>query len=339
MAEKITISSDEVNCAAVDEKLRQTAAENPYRSPGAEESGGIRWSQIIYNSLVYSTLFGLVGGILAGMLGELFWLVMMEASVPSLVFLWPTSVGMLLAFCLSIADEAMGQNLRGVMINGSIAIAVALVGTLFGGCIAGIVYSSMGGGEFGVSFALQVFARAVGWGLFGGFLAIAPGIALKNWKRLIIGLAGGLIGGALGGALFDPIAEITQNGVLSRFVGITVIGALTGLGTGLLETAAKTGWVRVTQGLIAGKQFILYKDTTNIGSSPQCEIYLFKDTEISPRHAAIHKRGNRHEIEDLRSATGTFVNGSPITKTRLNKGDQIRIGSTVLVFQERARKS
>ena len=34
------------------------------------------------------------------------------------------SVGMLLAFCLSIADQAIGQNLRGVMVNGSVALAL-----------------------------------------------------------------------------------------------------------------------------------------------------------------------------------------------------------------------
>jgi pSer/pThr/pTyr-binding forkhead associated (FHA) protein len=90
--------------------------------------------------------------------------------------------------------------------------------------------------------------------------------------------------------------------------------------------------------LIAGKQFILYKDATYIGSSPQCEIYLFKDPTISPRHAALHRRGNGFDLEDLGSASKTFVNGAPVARTRLKRGDQIQIGSTVLLFQERAKQ-
>ena len=405
MAEKIRISSDEVNSAAVDQRLAELGAANPDQPSGAGEPGGFNWKQLLYNTLVYSTLFGLAGGLVAGMVGEMFWLVApsgleeyaeyreaddelierfntgelsefeydyqseqliqrykdnpyveiendplldeMEMfskfdeqqgsdAIESLVFVayWFASVGLLLAFCLSIADQAVGQNLRGVMVNGSVALALALVGTGFGACIASVAYNQMGGGEGG-NFLLQVFARAVGWGVFGGFLSVAPGIVLKNWKRLTIGLAGGLIGGTLGGALFDPIEAVTGSVVASRVVAITAIGTLTGLGTGLLENAAKTGWVKVVQGLIAGKQFILYKDTTYIGSSPQCEIYLFKDANVKPRHAAIHKRGGRHELESLGATT--YVNGSPVKRAQLKTGDQIQISSTVLRFMEKKR--
>lgn len=408
MADKITISTAEVNSAAVDAKLSERTAGGAYDASDSSQSGGVNWKQILYNTLVYSTLFGLGGGLVAGVTGEVFWAMApatleeyvrykvahdelteqldsgeitqleyeLETGVlgrrfadnrlvasendPSvdqmvwleeldevqtregirnlvIVVLWFASVGMILALCLSVADQAMGHNLRGVMVNGSVALALALLGTAFGGCVASIAYNQLGGGDSS-NFLLQVFARSIGWGLFGGCLSVAPGIVLKNWKRLAIGLAGGLIGGAFGGALFDPIGAFTGNAVVSRLVAIVVIGTLTGLGTGLLENAAKTGWVRVIQGLIAGKQFILYKDSTHIGSSPQCEIYLFKDADISPRHAAIHKRGGRHELEDLRSHTGTFVNGSPISRTQLKKGDQIRIGSTVMVFLEKARQ-
>ena len=77
---------------------------------------------------------------------------------------------------------------------------------------------------------------------------------------------------------------------------------------------------------------MIYKNPTQLGSSPKCEIYLFKDPEVSPRHAAIHKVAGGHEIEDLGSASGTLVNGKPVTRTRLRGGDEIRIGETTLKF-------
>ena len=163
------------------------------------------------------------------------------------------------------------------------------------------------------------------------------GVVLKNWKRLGIGLAGGFLGGLIGGLLFDPISFVTNSAVQSRFVAIVAIGVFAGLGTGLIETAAKAGWLRVVAGLIAGKQFIIYKNPTYIGSSPQCEIYLFKDPQVGPRHAAIHSIAGGYEIEDLQSPTSTFVNGRSIVRTRLRSGDQVQIGGTILQFQEKGK--
>ena len=62
---------------------------------------------------------------------------------------------------------------------------------------------------------------------------------------------------------------------------LVAIGVVTALATALVENAAKTGWLRVLTGLIAGKQFILYRNPTYVGSSPDCEIYLFKDKLVA----------------------------------------------------------
>jgi pSer/pThr/pTyr-binding forkhead associated (FHA) protein len=79
---------------------------------------------------------------------------------------------------------------------------------------------------------------------------------------------------------------------------------------------------------------VLYRNPTIIGSSPQCEIYLFKDPQVGPRHAAIHV-GRGFEIEALQPGCGTFVNGQAVSRTRLRNGDQVQIGSTTFVFQEK----
>ena len=104
----------------------------------------------------------------------------------------------------------------------------------------------------------------------------------------------------------------------------------------MIETVAKSGWLRVVSGLIAGKQFVLYKSPTYIGSSPACEIYLFKDFEVHPRHAAIRRTPGGFEIEDLSNGNMT-VNGSRISRARLKNGDRIQIGSTMFLFHARGR--
>jgi pSer/pThr/pTyr-binding forkhead associated (FHA) protein len=110
-----------------------------------------------------------------------------------------------------------------------------------------------------------------------------------------------------------------------------------GLGTGVIENVAKTGWMKVVGGLLTGKQFILYKNPTAIGSSPQCEIYLFKDPAVGPQHAAIQQLPVGYELQDLGTSTGTFLNGNRVTRSRLRNNDRIQIGSTVFLFQEKTK--
>jgi Ca-activated chloride channel family protein len=236
---------------------------------------------------------------------------------------------------LAVADSAVSRNWRAVIVNASLGIVLGLVGGAVVGSFINDFYNYLGGGssEFTVK---QVFARAAGWAVLGLFLAIAPGVLLRSVKRFSIGLAGGIAGGLAGGLCFDILARSTSSAVFSRFVAVVAIGMLAGTATGLIENVAKSGWLRVTAGLIAGKQFILYRDPTIIGSSPQAEIYLFKDPQISAHHAAIHRTNGGFEIEDLASTTATFVNARAVKRARLRSGDTVQIGSTTLLFEEKA---
>ena len=70
-----------------------------------------------------------------------------------------------------------------------------------------------------------------------------------------------------------------------------------------------------------------------IGRSRECDIFL-EDLAVSRLHATIHQLPDGgFEIEDHRSATGTFVNGLRITLYRLLEGDNVQIGSNRLTFR------
>jgi hypothetical protein len=147
-----------------------------------------------------------------------------------------------------------------------------------------------------------------------------------------------LVGGLVGGALFDRVAAVTEgNQHLSRLVALLAIGVVAGAATGLIENAAKSGWLKVTAGLIAGKQFILYRNPTFIGSGPECQIYLFRDPEVGRRHAAVHIVPGGFELENLPMGGMTFVNDKPVERARLRSGDKIQIGATSFAFQEKAK--
>ena len=115
-------------------------------------------------------------------------------------------------------------------------------------------------------------------------------------------------------------------------IGLTLIGLMVGLFVGMVEQWTKSAWLLMKAGPLAGKQFVVFRNPTVLGSSPKADVYLFKDEAIEPRHALIHDRGGRFEIEDMKTADGTYVNGIPVSRQILKAGDQIVLGKTVLEF-------
>ena len=244
--------------------------------------------------------------------------------------------GLMIALCLGIAEPATDRNWPAAIMNGAVAAAMGLLGGVVVATFADKLLVLLGGqAEGGTSGAGQVVARALTWGVMGLFLTAGTGLVLRSPKKLLIGLAGGLAGGLIGGALYDPIGAATGRPELGRLLGLCAIGAVAGVATGLIENAAKRGWVRVTAGLIAGKQFILYRNPTFIGSGPDCQIYLFKDDRVGRRHAAIHIVPGGFELEDLPLGAPTVVNGKPAKRHRLRHGDRIAVGATTFLFQEK----
>lgn len=63
------------------------------------------------------------------------------------------------------------------------------------------------------------------------------------------------------------------------------------------------------------------------------------DDTVSRRHAELTPDGPRWYVRDLHSQNGTFVNGVKLTgRHTLEAGDQIRVGSTLLLFGQRGQE-
>lgn len=85
------------------------------------------------------------------------------------------------------------------------------------------------------------------------------------------------------------------------------------------------------QGLV--QSFELQPHMT-IGRSRDYSIFL-EDLAVSRLHATIRQLPDTtYELEDHRSATGTFVNGLRISRCLLNEGDVVQIGSNKLIFHK-----
>lgn len=194
-----------------------------------------------------------------------------------------------------------------------------------------------------VGFLLLAVFRSAAWACIGAAAGFGMNLVRATRTQLRNSVIGGALGGALGGLFFDPInrlfgSSLFSGGATSRGVGQVAVGLAIGIFVALVERLGREAWLRVRTGPLAGKSFILYKTPSLLGSSPQSDVYLYKDADIDPSHVAIHRVGTTYEIEDLGTRMGTSVGGTQIRRRRLISGDQIVIGSTVLDFEERQKR-
>jgi hypothetical protein len=264
------------------------------------------------------------------------------------IFLFPV-VAAGVGLFLGAAEGIICRNYLRALKSGAVGLGIGFVGGLITLIPTGLVFNVMSeialslwddpqpdAMPTGLALLVLMMGRAAAWSIAAIPAGMGQGIALGERKVIMNGVVGAVLGGLVGGLLFDPISFvlITADGqaTYSRAVGFATIGGFVGLFVGLVEGWTKTAWLLMQKGPLAGKQFILFRDTTVLGSSPKADVYLFKDDAIEPRHAVITNRAGRFEIEDCKTPDGTYVNGVHIDRIRLNDGDQIVLGKTVLEF-------
>jgi hypothetical protein len=240
---------------------------------------------------------------------------------------------------LGVAESIVERSAKKAVIRGLLALALGLVFGFIFDRFANIIFFI--GKAIIASLGVQTYknpgfwlVRGIAWAVFGVAGGIVYGLVDRSGAKTKYGILGGLIGAGLGGTVFDPISFLTRTGSLSRAVGFGLLGLATGVAIGIVESALKDRWLYVASGPLAGKQFILYKPLTTIGSSQSCDIYLFKDTSILPQHGAIEMRGAQTFI---RSDGPIFVSGAPARMRALQSGDLIQIGRYAFHFRERQR--
>jgi pSer/pThr/pTyr-binding forkhead associated (FHA) protein len=81
----------------------------------------------------------------------------------------------------------------------------------------------------------------------------------------------------------------------------------------------------------AGEHFLLEQESTTVGRSPDCDIFL-DDVTVSRRHALVKRSNNQFVIEDQGSLNGTFLNRRRIESGGLEDGDEVQIGKYRMTF-------
>jgi hypothetical protein len=265
------------------------------------------------------------------------------------ILLFPLVAGFI-GIGVAAADGILCRLWRRALLCGAVGLLVGVVGGFVATILAGVIYQPLTAMAMkqvapGAThlppfvFLIQMCGRGLAWLLAGTAMGLGQGIALRSKRLLLYGFLGGIVGGLVGGLLFDPI-DILIFGMnkpsahIARMIGLTLIGLIVGAMIGVVELLARGAWLRMTEGPLTGKEFLLFKDTMRIGSSSRSDIYLFNDPQVSPQHAIIRTLGDQSEIDGAADAM-LFVNSRPTKRARLRHGDQITIGRTSFLFQSR----
>lgn len=361
MSEPIRISRSELDAPGVDAALAEEAAIRGSWQSGEDGEGEVvgsvkrrgrsqtRSGEHVYiTAVALSAGLGLLGAFAGWILVEpLFQAADSERSALGAFFALAVVIAGASAF-VAIGDAALSRAWQRAAVNFGAGLLIGLVCGMFAAFVGGILY---GLGNVMLIVILQGFPRAFGqvrrltesspvpfflivanmsirgfaWAIFGVVAGLTPGIMQRSRTLVMVGILGGLAGGFLGGALFEPINAIMASDTWSRMIGFSCIGLMAGLAIGVVEQLSKDAWLFMEDGPLAGKQFVIYRDPTTIGSSPKSDIYLFKDSEVEPQHAELRRVGASHEICAV-GGVPVLVNGKRTNGTRLEDGDEVGIG-------------
>lgn len=355
--EQLSITKYDLNSPYIEERLIMEKAAR--RELTREERTPAKTS-FVFNPVFYTAVAGTFGAVIPWAIGEPFVYNTGGTGIGGenitvlyyMTVAFPVAVGL----CIGAVDGIFSGNIGKAIRNGGIGLAVGAVWGFVGTWLANKAMEFLT--LIGLAFIpgavmmenpldfnlatifVHIIARTFAWTVLGLGIGVGPGIAGKSKKLYYNSIIGGLLGGFFGGLLFDPLYFTLLHmgfdyGFVSRLLGNLLIGTSTGLFVGFFENVGKKAWIVMKTGALRGKQFVIYHDTTLIGSSPRCDIYIFKDPKVEPTHAEIRKRGNKFEVVDLKTSEGIYVNGNKVKSRVLEKGDNIVIGESLLEFQQK----
>ena len=91
--------------------------------------------------------------------------------------------------------------------------------------------------------------------------------------------------------------------------------------------------LEIVRGPYSGASFPIERTACSIGRSQQSDVRI-RDESVSNNHATLLRKGAAWFVVDLRSANGTFVNGSRVAGEReLPPGSRLTLGSVEMVFR------
>jgi pSer/pThr/pTyr-binding forkhead associated (FHA) protein len=96
--------------------------------------------------------------------------------------------------------------------------------------------------------------------------------------------------------------------------------------------------LHILSGQLEGKVVDLMEERVTLGRALDNTIRM-EDGTVSHHHAMFVLDGVGYKLRDLNSTNGTRVNSMRVVETKLNNGDQVRVGSVEMRYESDVKKA
>lgn len=91
-------------------------------------------------------------------------------------------------------------------------------------------------------------------------------------------------------------------------------------------------WLEGVDGAMKGRKADIQQADVLVGRSTVCDVQIY-DPKVSRKHFRIRYGNGAFFMQDQQSSRGTRINGERVMAQRLNNGDRIEIGDTIMVMR------
>ncbi len=251
------------------------------------------------------------------------------------------AMGVVLGAAFGSAEGLFARDRRrmisGALIGAAIGAAGGVVGSLAGQAfllqIGERLMQSLRS-QRGFTRVVLPVSRAVAWAVLGLFVGAGEGVRARSPRKIGVGVLGGALGGLVGGALLEESRLLLPDPAVSRLIGLVILGAAIAFFYGLIERGLAAGVLRVLNGRLKGKEFLINQRRTRIGSSPRAEIALAGYDDLGERHAEVRLRKGEAVLAAVERGKPVLVNDRPVEEEHVLKyEDVVKVGSAKLFFR------
>jgi hypothetical protein len=229
---------------------------------------------------------------------------------------------------LSVRSRILPGILTGIMvgaIGGAVGFligqgALFLIGDLF-------FHSNKAMQSYGIPIS-----RTIGWGFLGLFIGTVEGVRARSWMKIKVGMVGGIVGGLLGGLVIEYLRILYPTFTYTRLVGLLILGFLIGLFYGLFEKRFSQGVLKLLNGTLKGKEYLLVQKTIRVGNSVKADIQLTDYQNVADIHAVLQTVKGEIFIKNVHAENRVLVNELNILEEKLKFEDVVQIGAAKFLF-------
>jgi len=175
-------------------------------------------------------------------------------------------------------------------------------------------------------------SRIASWTFLGMFIGMVEGVRALSWAKIKVGLLGGIVGGILGGITLEGLGFYFPDLLLSRLAGLMVLGMLIGVFYGLFEKGLSSGVLRLLNGKLKGKEYLLVQKKIKVGSSVKSDIHLQEYKKVEETHALLSVKKDDVYIKPATDKGRVLVNEVKVGEHLLKFEDVVQIGSAKFLF-------